>query len=114
LTLPNLPKFGTTEKVFWSCPNLYDIQFANGGTFGNTVTTTATLNLAAFWKGDQSTEVGEGTYGSYYEAFANSIGENTSGATKNIKLYTTLFNSLTDEQKALLTDKGYTITYGTS
>ena len=51
---------------------------------------------------------------SKYENFANSIGENTTAYTRTIKLYTTLYNDLTDEQKALLTDKNYTITYGTS
>lgn len=115
LRLPDLPLFKETSKCIWSNPLLYDIQFANNGAFGNGSTqATVTLNLAAFWQGDANTEIGEGTYGSYYEAFANSIGVNTSGYTRNIKLYTTLATSLSEEQIAILTDKGYTIITGTS
>lgn len=110
LILPDIPKvfyfdlFGTSPKV-----SLQNFTFANGGTFGNQSNASSlTLNCSRFWQGKTDTIKG------YYENFANSIGENTSGKIRNIKLHTTLYNDLTDEQKALLTDKGYTITYGIS
>ena len=110
LILPNIPKVINFDIFVYSPQvSLQNLTFSNGGTFGNKSTSSSlTLNCARFWQGKTDTIKG------YYENFANSIGDNTSGKTRTIKLYTTLYNDLTDEQKALLTDKGYTITYGAS
>lgn len=108
LVLPDIPRT-KNFSLSGSSMTIQNLTFANGGTFGNKSNSDSlTLNCTRFWK--ENTD----TIKEYYENFANSIGENTSGKTRNIKLYTTLYNDLTDEQKALLTDKGYTITYGTS
>lgn len=110
LILPDIPRISQID-IFgnYSLSNLKDFTFANGGTFGNASgVSSLTLNCARIWQGKTD------TIKNCYEAFANSIGENTSGKTRNIKLYTALYNDLTDEQKELLTDKNYTITYGTS
>jgi len=103
------------NSIFYSCMNLYDLQFSNNGTFSESIGGSATFNLATIWKYTQDTVVSETglTYGHYYEAFANSIGTNTTGKTRTIKLNTNLYNSLSDTQKSLLIDKGYTLTYGT-
>ena len=119
LRLPDIPKSSSSSIQMFNvvCSKCNDFQFANGGTFGNKSTSSSlTLSLVYIWRGsaDAIATGHDKTNGYFYEAFANSIGENTSGKTRNIKLYTTLYNSLTDEQKALLTDKGYTLSYGTS
>lgn len=114
LRLPDLPK--TNYSSLASNSMLYDFQFSGNGTFGREYVSSLIFNITAIWRQTQDTVVSETglTYGHYYEAFANSIGENTSGKTRTIKLHTTLYNSLSDEQKSLLIDKGYTLTYGTS
>ena len=119
LRLPDIPKSSSSLIQIFSvaCSKCNDFKFVNGGTFGNKYTSSSlTLSLVYIWKGeaDAIATGHDKTNGFFYEAFANSIGENTSGRTRNIKLYTTLYNSLTDKQKALLTDKGYTLSYGTS
>ena len=119
LRLPDIPKSSSSsiQMLNSACSKCNDFQFVNGGTFVNNSTSSSlTLSLVYIWKGaaDAIATGHDKTNGFFYEAFANSIGENTSGKTRTIKLYTTLYNSLSDEQKALLTDKGYTISYGTS
>lgn len=119
LRLPNLPKIETITNIFGTSSNMIirDFQFTNGGTFGNQSTKSSlTFNMTRFWKEAASAIVSGDTrsIGEYYEAFANSIGANTSGLTRTIKIHTNLYNSLSDAQKALLTDKGYTLSYGTS
>lgn len=59
------------------------------------------LNLTTIWRGTDETKI------ACYESFANSLGTNTTGYTRTIKIYTKLYNALTDTQKALVTDKGY-------
>lgn len=119
LRLPDIPESSSSsiQMLNSACSKCNDFQFVNGGTFGNNSTSKSlTLSLVYIWKGETNA-IATGhdkTNGYFYEAFANSIGENTSGKTRTIKLYTTLYNSLSDEQKALLTDKGYTLSYGTS
>lgn len=111
LILPDLPSV-TSFHLFssvGSSTKLCNITFSNNGTFGNnSVTESLTLDLCQIWTNSSTSNV------TRYTNLANSIGNNTSGLTRNIKLNTNLYNGLTDEQKAILTDKGYTITYGTS
>ena len=96
----------------WNLDNLItslsDFRFKDGCTFCRDMSSDVSLNLTCIWR--SSTD----TIKSKYENFANSIGENTTAYTRTIKLYTTLYNDLNDEQKALLTDKNYTLSYGTS
>lgn len=114
LVLPNMPK-ASNPDIFSASRSLKltDLTFSQDCTFSNATTNaTQTLPLTMIWKNSADTLDYDGiTYGQRYENFANSIGENTSGKTRTIKLYTTLYNSLTDEQKALLIDKGYTLSY---
>lgn len=117
-----LPDFGhvTSDITLGnSSTKAYNLTFGEGNSFGNTSTKSSlVLNMTNIWRSAATnncpTGYGEGTYGDLYEAFANSIAENTSGLTRTIKLNTALYNSLSDEQKALLTDKNYTLSYGTS
>lgn len=117
VVLPNLPKVASPGVFSHSKCVGMRFRFGEGKTWGNNSTSTGTLNITRIWQASADTvadsDTGE-TVGDFYEAFANSIGANTSGKTRTIRLYTTLYNSLTDEQKALLTDKGYTLSYGTS
>lgn len=111
LILPDLPKISSTS-IFSGyasrIPVLSDFKFKDGCTFCRDMKSDVSLNLTCIWQGKTDKIKG------CYENFANSIGENTTAYTRTIKLYTTLYSDLTDEQKALLTDKGYTISYGTS
>ena len=117
LRIPNIQRYNSNFSLFNEyCSKCNDFQFSNNGTFGSNYSGSSTLSLVYIWRG-ASDDIAEGhdkTNGYFYEAFANSIGKNESSYTKTIKLYTTLYDSLSDEQKALLTNKGYTITYGTS
>lgn len=110
LVLPDLPAvtkidlFGATSGL-----TVKNLTFANNGSFGNnSATTSLTLSLARIWRG------GTEAYIQYYTNFANSIGPNTSGKTRTISIYSTLYNKLTDAQKTLLTDKGYTLSSSTT
>ncbi len=117
-----LPDFGhiTSDlNLANSSTKICDLTFGEGNSFGNTSTKASlVLNVTNIWRNSAENNClegyGEGTYGDKYEAFANSIAPNTSGLTRTIKLHTLLYNSLSDEQKALLTDKGYTLSFGTS
>lgn len=117
-----LPDFGhVTSDITLanSSTKICDLTFGEGNSFGNASTKASlVLNITNIWRNSAENNClegyGEGTYGDRYEAFANSIAPNTSGLTRTIKLHTLLYNSLSDEQKALLTDKGYTLSFGTS
>ena len=111
LILPDLPKISSTS-IFSGyssrIPALSDFRFKDGCTFCRDMSSDVSLNLTCIWRGKTDKIKG------CYENFANTIGENTTAYTRTIKLHTTLYNDLTDGQKALLTNKGYTIAYGTS
>lgn len=117
-----LPDFGNITSDITlanSSTKICDLTFGEGNSFGNTsAKASLVLNVTNIWRNSAENNClegyGEGTYGDRYEAFANSIAPNTSGLTRTIKLHTLLYNSLSDEQKALLTDKGYTLSFGTS
>lgn len=111
LILPDIPVvtslqlFSTVGSETKTC----DITFANNGTFGNKSSAASlTLNFSMIWTSNSAGNINR------YTNFANSIGNNTSGNTRTIKINTNLYNGLSDEQKSILTDKGYTLTYGTS
>ena len=118
IILPGFPKLNSSLTLGNSNTKVYSIKFGPGKTFGSESATTLTLSLVYNWKGLATDTVpadfGGKTYGELYEEFANSIAPNESGKTRTIKLYTSFYNSLSDEQKALLTGKGYTLSYGTT
>lgn len=85
---------------------LSSVKFKEGKSFGNpTVTTEIIFNMTAVR--------GSFTADSFVEMI-NSIAANTSGYTRTIKLYTNVYNKLSDEQKALATAKNYNLSYGKS
>ena len=88
-------------------PNLKHFTFKDA--FYSTACTDAvTINMArlkGLEEGDETTGV--------IEMF-NSLPENTTSYTHVIKLHTNVYNLLSDATKSIATDKGYSITYGTS
>lgn len=78
-------------------------SFSSSSNNGN-----STFNLANVWRGTDETKI------SRFISFANSLGIKSTEYNRTIKIYTDLYNVLSDEQKALITDKGYLLTYGTS
>lgn len=90
---------GTT---FQNCTSLKTLTFKPNSQIGSpTSSNTIILNLAS------ASELN-------YNTLINSLGANTSGYVRQIKLNTTLYNSLTAEQIAEAEKKNYTLTYGTS
>lgn len=129
----NTPKLNNVNNMFTGCDKLtnlklsknfspnsssislfnsYTNQLLNIDMDGNTNfsrhSSTSTFNLATMWRGNTE------EYIQKYVNFANSLGVCSSTKTRNIKIYTNLYNALTAEQKALITDKGYNLSYGTS
>lgn len=111
ISLLNLDLSGVTSTSYlnffgsYTANNVKNITFKQGTVFGkSTQASEIILNLtrATAFNVDG------------YVNMINSLGTNTTGYTRTIKLYTELYNSLTDEQKALATDKGYNLSYGTS
>ena len=97
----------STISMFSSVFNNINIDF-DGNTNFSSYNGSSTLNLAQFWKGSDS------AYKILFEKFANSLGTKNSSYTRTIKIYTDLYNSLSSTQKALITNKGYSLSYGTS
>lgn len=110
IILPNLPKMSSSggTSVFTSDgTGDVEVVWGEGNSFGNESTASSiTFPVVRVWKSAE--------YVNRFVEFANSIAENTSGLTRTIKVHTNIYNALSDEQKAILTNKGYTITYGTS
>lgn len=79
----------------------------------NTYTSTCSLYLAYLWRGNASSipdrDVEGKTTEEYFVEFLNSLGENTSGATRNIRIYSGLYNTISQETKQIAIDKGYTL-----
>lgn len=79
------------------------VQGSNLGTLAN-----ARLDLSYVWNQSESTVRDGQTIGYWYEQFANALG-NAGGTGQSIKLRSTLLNSLSNAQKELITNKGYTL-----
>lgn len=62
-----------------------------------------TLDLTGIWRGTDEEKI------ACFEFFANSLGINDTTRTRTIKIYSELYNILTEEQKALITNKNYTL-----
>ncbi len=118
IILPDFPNISATLTLGDSSSKIYRLKFGEGNSFGRDTTAGLTLNLAYLWRGAKETAIpsdyGGGTYEEAFLEFANSISVNETGKARTIKIYTTLYNSLSDEQKAILTDKNYTLSSGTS
>lgn len=65
----------------------------------------ATLNFSYVWRGNDSTKIAN------FETFANSLEPCSNQNTRTIQLYSTLYNALSDTQKAIITNKGYQLSY---
>lgn len=111
ISLLNLDLSGVTSTSYlnffgsYTANNVKNITFKQGATFGKTTQSAEIiLNLTRATAFD--------TDG--YVNMINSLGTNETGCIRTIKLYTELYNALTDEHKALATDKGYNLSYGTS
>ena len=66
------------------------------------------LLLNKIWRVSESTVIDGQTAGYWFEDFANNLGQATK-SNVGITINTTLYNSLSTAQKALITDKGYTL-----
>ena len=107
--------FGTSTTN--SCNKFCHLVPVEGSVIGvNTAQTAIALTLNNIWRGSADSipnwDTDGWTLGQYFEEFANALGTNESGYVRQIKIYTNLYNTLSDEQKAILTNKNYTITYG--
>lgn len=88
--------------IFQNCTSLKTLTFKQNSQIGSPKSSnTIILDLASASELD-------------YDTLINSLSENTSGYVRQIKLNTTLYNSLTAEQLAEAEKKNYTLTYGTS
>lgn len=91
--------------------NFGELGIKNGTTIGLPTTVISDLVIKKIWVGNVN-DIRDGqTIGYWYEKFANSIGTMTGTGTHRITINTTLYNSLTAAQIALITDKGYTLAH---
>jgi surface protein len=112
LVLPDLMVTSTNIMNRFLVSSSKNLSVTWGGTlktFGDpNVDATIILNLTGIWRGSTT------NFKNNFVEFANSIGTKQGNYTRTIKIYTNLYNSLSATQKALITDKGYTLAYGTS
>lgn len=93
---------------FFNTSTYQDIELTMGNNSDFSSNTGAsTFILTKIWRGTDATKIAR------FETFANSLGTCTSAYTRTIQIYKNLYDVLTDEQKALITDKGYVLSYGT-
>lgn len=103
----------------YSSNSSYQVDVKMGGplkTFGcvregdnPNVSRTITLNLVRTWNTNNQNNIES------YETFVESLGQAQDNRwTKTVKIHTNLYNVLTTEQKEMITNKGYTLSYGTS
>ena len=111
LKLPKLFSVGSgssTVGLFNTSTNQSLNLDMNGNTNFSTYPAAAVFNLNFIWRGNTSDYINK------YVNFANSLGTcDYTKYTRSYKIYTNLYNALSAEQKALITDKGYILTYGT-
>ena len=96
--------FGTSSGRFG---NLGEFGIVNGSNLGQAPVNNG-LNLKVIWRGNKSTIIDGQTIEYWYEKFANALG-NAAINGQTITIYTALYNSLTQAQKELITDKGYAL-----
>ena len=114
----------TVYRMFCSCPKLAYLDFGgfistykgsnasvfNSGTNQNIIldckgksSILSNLYLGSIWNGTDKTKI------NCYETFAKSLGVKEIEGEAKITIYKYLYNTLSDVQKALVTDKGYTL-----
>ena len=98
--------FNTSGSTYYD--DLGEFGIVNGSALRNG---TMTLNLSKIWHGTTSATRDGQTIGYWYEKFANALGNKVYSGTQTITINTTLYNSLTPAQIALITDKGYTLAH---
>jgi len=105
----------TTNRPFGeSSTNHYLTNFGDFGLVtGSTLGTTNNLQfkMNKIWHATADTVIDGQTVGYWYEKFANALGNKAATGTQTITINTTLYNSLTATQIALITDKGYTLAH---
>lgn len=69
------------------------------------------FNIKNIWYGTKDTVIDGQTVEYWYEKFANALGQKTVTSNVTITINTTLYNSLTQAQIELITDKGYNLAY---
>lgn len=94
--------FTTSGSSYYT--ELGKLGIVNGTSFPNVFG--ASLDLSRIWNATADTVRDGQTIGYWYEDFANSLGNSLIQA-QTITINTTLYNSLTQAQKELITDKGY-------
>ena len=104
--------FGTGSTNIYNDVCRFNLK--NGTTWAsNTYANTCSLYLAYLWRGNASSipdrDIEGKTTEEYFVEFLNSLGENTSGYTRNIRIYSGLYNTISQETKQIAIDKGYTL-----
>jgi surface protein len=96
----------STFTMFNTSTNqLVDIDMS-GNTNFSFATGSASFDLSKIWRGNTE------EYIQRFVNFVNSLGNCSVNKTRTFKIYTDLYNALSSEQKALITNKGYTLSYG--
>ena len=93
--------FCAASHTYSGCKFLHTIDFMGGSFGGDTTTSTLTLDLSKL----------EGMTKESFVNMFNTIGTNTKGKTRIIKVNETIYNSFTEEDLSIATSKGYTISY---
>ena len=105
-----------SSTTSYNYTNLGEFSVVNGSTIGTNISysTNLTLTLRRIWPYTANTVLNGQTVGYWYEKFANALGNHiASKGTRTIQLNSTLYNSLSQSQIAILTDKGYIVSSGT-
>lgn len=98
--------FSTSGSKYYD--DFGELSVVSGTSLGSAITN---LNLTRIWHATADTIRDGQTVGYWFEKFANSLGNKTRTQSQTITINTTLYNSLTSTQKALITDKGYTLAH---
>lgn len=88
-----------TTNSYSNCPYLTKIVFT-GSFGGNSTTSTLTLNLSKL----------EGMTKDSFVAMFESLGTNTNKKTRIIQISSTIYDTMSEDELAIATNKGYTIT----
>lgn len=100
----------TYANIFATSGNFTEfgkLGIVNGSKFNSNYA--INLNISKIWQATADTIRDGQTIGYWYEDFANNLGTKTSARTHTITINTTLYNSLTQAQKELITNKGYVL-----
>lgn len=101
----NYNLFNTSGTTYFDA--LGEVDIVSGCTLSDRAN--ANLNLCRIWHATADTVRDGQTIGYWYEKFANALGNKAISGTQTITINTTLYNSLTQAQKELITNKGYVL-----